>query len=129
MACLADSDVLIDFLRGTKIEPILKEQEFGLHISAITAFELLHGAYSSGRATNVKSTQELIKRLHLHSFGANTADIAAKMQTSLKKGGKTVGFRDVFIAASAAEHNLEVLTNNKKEFQRIPGIKLKNPSN
>jgi len=51
--------------------------------------------------------------------------IAAEVYHDLRKRNKMIEFRDLFIAATAIAHDLPVLTLNKKHFERIKGIEIK----
>jgi tRNA(fMet)-specific endonuclease VapC len=42
---------------------------------------------------------------------------------ALEAKGKPIGIEDVWIAATALEHGLTVVTRNLKHFQRIPGLR------
>jgi tRNA(fMet)-specific endonuclease VapC len=48
----------------------------------------------------------------------------ARIYKTLVKSGKTVGANDLWIAASAAEHDLPLLTRNASEFRRIAGLQV-----
>ena len=121
---IIDTNILIDFLRG---KHFFSEQEqiAGIHISSITAFELLHGAYKTQRKKNIQKTQELIERVHTHAFTAREADIAANLHAQLQQEGKPIDLPDLFIAATAISKNLPIHTNNKKHFINIPNLQIK----
>ena len=48
------------------------------------------------------------------------------IRSGLEKEGTTIGPNDMLIAAHARALDLTVVTNNTKEFARVPGLKLDN---
>ncbi len=47
-------------------------------------------------------------------------------QRALESKGKPIGNNDLWIAAHAKAAALTIVTNNEREFQRIPGLKVQN---
>jgi predicted nucleic acid-binding protein len=88
--CL-DSDILIALLKGDK-----------------TAKKILESVDA-----------ELFGSLRLLAFGEGSARLAADMLRTLKERGTMVDFRDAFIAAMCIRHNAELLTGNKRHFERL----------
>ena len=56
--------------------------------------------------------------------GQETAEIFGKMKSKLESNGNRLDDFDLLIASTALAHNLVLVTNNKKHFQRIEGLKL-----
>ena len=48
----------------------------------------------------------------------------ARLYRTLVRSTQTVGANDLWIAASATEHNLPLLTRNVSEFGRVAGLKV-----
>ena len=48
----------------------------------------------------------------------------AKIRAQLERTGKTIGANDYLIAATALAHSAVLVTNNVKEFKRVPGLSL-----
>jgi predicted nucleic acid-binding protein len=121
---LIDTSVIIDFLRKDRKEKTLLwqllEQNTG-KISAVTLFELLAGAKTEKHRYDVEL---LTRHLAVLPFDNKTADNAATIFQELKSKNRLVEFRDIFIAATALEHNLPLATLNKKHFENISTIEL-----
>jgi tRNA(fMet)-specific endonuclease VapC len=49
---------------------------------------------------------------------------AASIRANLKLRGKLIGPYDLLIAAVAAQHNLILVTNNKREFDNVEGVQV-----
>ena len=120
---LIDTSIIIDHLRKkNKSNTIffkLVSDNYNLHISAITLFELLAGAIDAQKLKDIKTTLSFVKIL---DFDSSSATKASELYLQLKKRNRLVDIRDLFIAASAITQNLPVSTLNLKHFQHIPEI-------
>ncbi len=97
------------------------EQELHGIISTITVFELYAGAVTE---QHVEDLQRLLKWFELAPFSEAVAKRAAAIYLRLKSENKLVGFKDIFIGATAVELDIPVLTLNHRHFQRIEGLAL-----
>jgi tRNA(fMet)-specific endonuclease VapC len=120
---IADTDVLVDFLRGAgEAEHIRKELNTGrLCATAITAFELWAGAKNPQQAAIVES---LIAALTILSLDNSSAKRAGEIHRSLSLAGTTIGMADFLIAGIALDRDAILITRNRKHYQRVPGLKL-----
>jgi tRNA(fMet)-specific endonuclease VapC len=50
----------------------------------------------------------------------------AEIRARLKSGGTMIGANDLFIAAHARSLGLTLVTNNTREFARVPKLKIDN---
>lgn len=125
--CL-DTNILIDFLRGNartvkKIEQF--EEEFELATTTINLFELYYGAYKTKKVEkNVRSVNELAKRLELLKFTDKSAEISGRIIAELERKGQSVEFRDVMIASMVMDNGVMLWTENVKHFRKIEGVRL-----
>jgi tRNA(fMet)-specific endonuclease VapC len=121
---IADTDVLIDFLRGRdaaakRIAVELDTRSFGT--TAITAFELQSGARSSNQR---KAIDTLLEAMTIFPFGSEEARIAADLRRQLESQGETIGMADYMIAAVCIANEGVLLTRNRRHFERVEGLKL-----
>jgi tRNA(fMet)-specific endonuclease VapC len=121
---VADTDVLIDFLRGRgagakRVVLELETRSFGT--TAITAFELRSGART---ANQKKAIDALLDAMTILSFGPEEAQIAADLRLQLESQGRTIGMADYLIAAVCVANDGVLLTRNRKHFERVQGLKL-----
>ncbi len=121
---IADTDVLIDFLRGRggaakRVALELETRSFGT--TAITAFELRSGAHTPNQR---KGIDTLLDAMTLLSFGAEEARIAADLRQQLESQGQAIGMADYMIAAVCIANDGVLLTRNRKHFERVEGLKL-----
>jgi predicted nucleic acid-binding protein len=127
--CL-DTDILIDHLRNQPrtaacIEELETEGAI-LCTTTINAFELFYGAHKTAKKeSNVRATKALLERLVLFDFNAHASELAGEILAALELGGESIGFRDLFIGATALVNNAQLLTRNIKHFQKVPGLQLR----
>lgn len=130
-ACyMLDTDTCI-YLRKRR-PPGVEERFRQLHpgevvISTITYGELYNGALKSREASAALSNlQRLVELLPVMPVPATTGRHYGSIRSTLEKSGNIIGGNDLWIAAHALELNLVLVTNNTREFGRIPQLKLEN---
>jgi tRNA(fMet)-specific endonuclease VapC len=129
MKYLLDTDTLIFWLKGNQqIEN--KACLFGLdklRYLIISYAELYFGAYNSQHIERNLQTIEVIKqKLQLVEFNEKSAQIFGKIKANLKQQGNIILDADIMIASIALSHELILVTNNSKHFNRIPNLQLEN---
>lgn len=106
---------------------IQRLREVGVHnckISDITLAELYFGAYKSGQQKHFDDVDEIGRLfeqypiMYLRKYG--------EIRWELERSGKPIGDMDMFIAATALEEDLIVVTGNTAHFERISGLKIEN---
>lgn len=98
-----------------------------LCISTITLAELVLGIYKS--ANKQRNTDALILflfRVAILPFDSAAAIEFGKICAYLQKRGTPIGERDTLIAAHALSQSLTIVTNNVREFDRVPGLQIEN---
>ena len=117
--CL-DSDILISLLRkDNPTKELLESLEGNFCISAINYFELWFGRKNS------ELISELLGWLEVLNLDEESSKIAADILRELKKDGELIDLKDLFIASICIKNEAELLTNNKKHFQRLEKYNLK----
>jgi tRNA(fMet)-specific endonuclease VapC len=98
-----------------------------LCISAITLGELQYGAEkSSRRAYNLEGIARFLARLDVLPFSAAAAVHYGQLRAELQRAGRPAGSLDMLIGAHARSEGLIVVTNNLREFERMPGLRVEN---
>ena len=126
---MLDSDICIFVLRNRPAEVRHKFRQFGdeLCISTITVGELFYGVErSSRRAENRRVVEEFIGNLRVLPFTIRGAAHFAQLRAELTRAGMACGPYDMLIAGHARSEDLTVVTNNVREFARIPGLQVEN---
>ena len=98
-----------------------------LCISTITLGELLYGVEKSARrGENLQAVEEFAARLEVIPFSAKAAAHFGQVRAELTRLGTVCGAYDMLIGAHARSEGLMLVTNNVREFQRIPGLRVDN---
>lgn len=130
MAYLFDTDAISELLRPRPLPPYLawlktmpREDQF---TSAVTVGELFKGAYrSSARERHLKSIEErVLPAVTTLPYDVSVARVFGKIRAHLEQSGNILPDADLQIAATALYHELELVTGNRRHFERIPGLRL-----
>ena len=98
-----------------------------LHVSAIALCELLTGAGKSHDAARQKAgVAELAAAMTPLPFDAGDALAYARIRTALERKGVTIGPTDLLLAAQAVARGLVLVSDNVREFRRVPGLRCEN---
>ena len=98
-----------------------------LCISSITLGELHYGAEKSARRVdNLAAIQHFVARLDVLAFEAKAAAHCGQVRAELERAGAPCGPHDMQIGGHARSEGLIVVTNNMREFSRMPGIRAEN---
>jgi tRNA(fMet)-specific endonuclease VapC len=95
-------------------------------ISSIAASELAYGVAKSGSMKNRKALGMFLAPLQILPFDGECLWFYAEIRASLEKNGLSIGPMDTLIAAQALSIDGTLVTNNLKEFSRVPKLKLEN---
>jgi tRNA(fMet)-specific endonuclease VapC len=121
---VADTDVLIDFLRGrapAAARVAIELRTGALATTAVTAFELRSGA---GSKRQHRAVGELLDALTVLPLGAQEATAAAAVRLDLEAKGEGIGMADYLIAGICLARRAVLLTRNRRHFARVPSLTL-----
>ena len=98
-----------------------------LCMSSITLAELLYGAEKSARRLeNLQAVEQFSARLEVLAFSPKAAVHFGQIRADVERLGKPVGPLDMLIGAHARAEGLIIVTNNVREFWRLPGVRVEN---
>ncbi len=130
MKVMLDTNICIYIIKR-RPESVL--QRFGffpvgeIGISAITLAELEYGAAKSAQPKqNHGALEQFISPLHVAAFDRQATEVYGRIRAMLEKAGRPIGARDLLIAAHALSLGVRLVTNNEKEFKRVPGLRVEN---
>ena len=104
-----------------------KEIEGELCISAITLAELEYGVeHSSDPVRNEQALLRFLAPISVLPFDADAACEYGWIRAYLQNMGTPIGPLDMLIAGHAKAMKLVLVTNNIREFERVPGLELEN---
>lgn len=96
-------------------------------LSVITYGELLYGAAKSQhRQIAMDRLSDLISFLPVLELPGDAAQKYGEIRAHLEAKGEIIGGNDLWIAAHAKAMGLVLVTNNEREFKRVPGLKVQN---
>ncbi|WP_434708704.1 tRNA(fMet)-specific endonuclease VapC [Pseudomonas sp. R1-1] len=113
-----------------KSKPQIVREAFNRHsgqlcISAITLMELIYGAEKSAAPEkNLAVVEGFVARLDVLPFDNDAAAQTGMIRSELAKAGTPIGPYDQMIAGHARSLGLIVVTNNVREFERVPGLRI-----
>jgi tRNA(fMet)-specific endonuclease VapC len=113
-----------------KNKPQIVREAFNRHngqlcISAVTLMELFYGAEKSAAPEkNLAVIEGFVARLEVLTFDNEAAAHTGMIRSELAKAGTPIGPYDHMIAGHARSRGFIVVTNNLREFERVPGLRV-----
>jgi tRNA(fMet)-specific endonuclease VapC len=97
-------------------------------LSLITYGELMYGAAKLRPAPPraAEQMQELLDLIDVLPLPIEAGRTYGEIRAILESKGQMIGNNDLWIAAHAISANLTVVTNNEREFRRVPRLKIEN---
>jgi len=129
LAYMLDTNICIYLMKARPPELRERFNEFAeqLCISTITLGELHYGAERSARPTkNLAALAQFVSRLEVLPFGGKAAAHYGQLRAELERAGKPCGSHDMQVGGHARSEGLIVVTNNIREFARMPGVRAEN---
>lgn len=130
MRYLLDTDTCIMIIRQKPprlLERLLAQDPGSVGVSAITVAELSYGVWKSrDPARNSQALERFLLPLIVAPFDEAAATAYGPIRTALESSGQIIGGMDLLIAAHARALKAVLVTNNVREFQRIPGLMIEN---
>ena len=109
------------------IERFKKTDISQIGISSITLSELLYGASKSSKPEqNQIALSQFVAPLEILPYDDGASQYYGDLRAGLEKQGTPIGSLDMLIAAHAISLNSVLITNNEKEFSRVPNLKIDN---
>ena len=126
---LLDTNIVIYVIkqRPLAVRTKFNEQAGRMAISAITLSELMHGAEKSARpVANLAVVEDFCSRLEVLAYPAKASAHYGSIRATLERAGTPIGVNDLHIAAHARCEGLTVVSNNMREFERVPALQVEN---
>ena len=127
---LLDSNIWIYAMKGRhpEVRKTLEAQALAnVHLSTVVLGELAFGWASSQKPADTRRrVQEFLARFPRLGIDDDVAQTYGGLRQTLQSQGKPIGMNDFWIAAQALTHKLVLVTNNTREFSRVPQLKIEN---
>lgn len=120
----ADTNIFIDLMKGDETVSQKLESCNEVYISPVVLAELYFGAYRSANPEkHVSKIASAIQKSRLLKIDATTAEIFVSIKLALFTNGTPIPENDIWIAASAVQHQLPLYTTDK-HFADVAGLLL-----
>lgn len=127
-AALVDTNILSLFFRN---QPLVVEnfntyiQEYGkINISIITYYEIVSGLKHRDAQKQLTSFLEFASYNLILPLTTDSTTISGDIYASLRKKGTPVDDIDILIAGIAIANDLILVTNNRRDFEKIEGLEI-----
>lgn len=126
---LLDTNICIYIINQKPVAVLERFKGFSageIGVSSVVAAELAFGVQKTGSMRNKEALNLFLALLTVVPFDAGCVWAYGTLRAQLEKLGQPFGALDTMIAAQALALDLPLVTNNQKEFSRVPGLKLEN---
>ena len=126
MKYMLDTDTCIYVInkRPQSVFDRFKQERVGnIGLSSISLSELRYGAEKSPNpGKNLMALEDFITPLEILEYGEEEAEEYGRIRSHLEKRGEPIGSMDMLIAAHAKSLGVTLVTNNGREFKKVPGL-------
>ena len=126
---LLDTNTLSALVRdpqGAVAEHIARAGEGNVCTSIVVAAELRYGAAKRKSARLAQQLNVILASMEIVAFESPMDRIYADVRNALEQRGRPIGGNDLIIAAQALALDAIVVTDNVREFEQVPGLKVEN---
>jgi tRNA(fMet)-specific endonuclease VapC len=126
---LLDTNICIYIINARPqrvLDRFLRYSVSDIGISSVTAAELAFGVAKSRSAKNRAALETFLLPLNVAPFDLAAAFAYGDLRAELERRGQSIGPLDLQIAAHAISLGTILITNNEREFGRVPSLKVQN---
>lgn len=126
---MLDTNIVIYTIknRPDEVRRAFNRHDGQMAISTVTFGELIYGAERSSQPEkNMEVIEGMTARLEVLSFESQDAAHFGQLRAELMNSGRPIGPYDMMIAGHARARGLILVTNNSREFERVPGLRIEN---
>lgn len=135
MALIVDTSVIIEAERRrlsiSAIVDLVPPAEV-LAAPAMVIAELLVGIHLAEplarRIERQRFVDQILERFLVLDFNLAIASVYSELWAGLRRTGNMISPHDLMIGATAVHYDYEVLTQNRRDFDRIPGVRIRQPA-
>ncbi len=130
MKYMLDTNTCIYIIKRKPVKVIDRFRQLQISqvsLSSITLSELEYGVIKSSKPEqNHLALAQFLAPMEMLPYGDEAAQHYGKLRVYLEKQGTLIGSLDMLIAAHALSTGCILITNNVKEFDRVPNLKINN---
>jgi tRNA(fMet)-specific endonuclease VapC len=128
MKYMLDTNICVGLIRQKPknlIKKVVAHALGDIGLSTITVAELMHGAEKSNQLEqNMRALEQFLLPFEVVDFDQSASRQYGALRAYLEKNGNVIGSMDMLIGAHALSLGVVLVTNNTKEFKRIPNLKI-----
>ena len=127
MQYLLDTDWVVHCLHGivrvtTRLDQLMPD---GVGLSIVSMAELYQGVFfSTDPDGNERALRRFLAGIDIMALDDEVCRIFARERGRLRAAGTPIGDFDLLIGATALRYGLTLLTNNRKHFERVQGLRI-----
>jgi len=124
---LVDTDWAVYYLRGREpyVTRLKVYREEGLSVSVVSLAELYEGVFRvPDREEKEKTLNDFLAGLVVLDLTRDVARTFGRLRAELRGKGITVADMDLLIGSTAVYYGLVILTDNRRHYEKIPGVQL-----
>lgn len=127
MRYLVDTNWAIEHMR--RREPVVSRlaefNPYGLGISIISVAELYEGVFHArDHLFEEQTLMDFLDVVDVIHLDYSICRIFAQQRVQMRSAGNIIGDMDILIGATALRHNLTLLSNNRRHFERLEGLNI-----
>jgi len=125
---MLDTNTISNLLRNQndRLTDKVRQHSKTVCTSILVAAELRYGVDKKGSSRLRAIIEELLAIIDILPFESPADAHYARIRTELEATGKPIGPNDLLIAAHACATGTVLVTDNVKEFSRVPGLQIEN---
>ena len=126
---LLDTNICVYIINAKPAAVLARFQQYRLGdigLCSVVAAELAFGVAKSGSARNRQALEMFLAPLTILPFDAAAMWAYGDLRADLERRGTPIGSLDTMIAAHALSQQALLITNNTREFAKVPGLQLDN---
>lgn len=126
---LLDINICIHLINAKPPEVLERFRKYRMGeigLCSVVAAELAYGVARSGSARNRDALEMFLAPLIILPFDVAALWAYGDLRAELERKGTPIGALDTMIAAHALSNKSILVTNNSREFARVPGLALEN---
>jgi predicted nucleic acid-binding protein len=124
---LLDADWIIQAPAGRQPAARTIQRLMGsrVYVSYVTVGEIYEGAFrSTNPQAHLLNTRRFLSSYRMLTLSDPVMERFAEVRAFLRRRGQLISDFDILVGATALEHDLTVLTFNRRDFERIPEVRL-----
>jgi len=126
---LLDTSTLSELMKGIDISVLRQAERYLANhgqftFSSLTRYEILRGLEAKRAKRQIERFNERCRASDILPLTDEIIVLASRIYGDLHRTGRLISDADILIAATAQYHGLMLVTENRKHFERIPGLQI-----